>query len=75
MITLNVSISESEYKMLGIKTDKLTFSDVVDLVSRQQIKKKLKKSIELAEKAGLSAMNMDEITEEVNAVRNAKNRR
>jgi len=34
MKTLNVSISESEYKMLGIKTEKLTFSDVVDLVTR-----------------------------------------
>jgi len=74
MKTLNVSISESEYKMLGIKTDKLTFSDVVDLVTRQQFRKKLKKSIELAEKAGLSTMTMDEITKEVNAVRNAKNR-
>ncbi len=34
----------------------------------------LNKSVHLAEKYGLSSMSMDEITEEVKAVRNAKNR-
>jgi len=74
MRTLNVSISDKEYKLLGIRNDRLKFSEVVDIIMKQQFKKHLKKSVELAEECGLSAMTMDEITKEVNAVRNEKNR-
>ncbi len=74
MRTLNVSISDKEYRLLGIKNDQLKFSDVVNLVNKQQFRKHLKKSVELAEECGLSTMTMDEITKEVNAVRNAKTR-
>jgi hypothetical protein len=44
----------------------------IDLINGQQFKQKLKKSVKLAEKCGLSTMTMDEITAEVNAVRTAK---
>lgn len=74
MRTLNVSISDKEYKSLGIKNDQLKFSEVVNLVNKQQFRKHLKQSVELAEECGLSTMTMDEITKEVNAVRNAKDR-
>ena len=69
MRTLNVSISDKEYKLLGIKNDQLKFSEVVDIVTRQQFKKHLRKSVELAEECGLSTMTMDEITDEVKAAR------
>jgi len=76
MRTLNVSISDSEYSMYGIKTNRLTFSDIVNLVNRQQFRAHLKKSVELAKECGLSEMTMEEIDAEVKAVReNAKNRR
>jgi len=75
MRTLNISISDLELDKFGIKKDKITFSEFVDLVSKELTRQTLNKCIELAEKYRLSSMTMDEITKEVKAVRkNAKNR-
>ena len=75
MRTLNVSISEIEYNKFGIKNDHLTFTDFIDIVSKELTRQNLNKCIELADKYGLSKMTMEEITDEVKAVRkNAKNR-
>jgi len=75
MRTLNVSISDIEYSKFGIKNDNLSFTDFIEIVSRELSKQNLNKCIELANKYGLSKMTMDEITDEVKAVRqNAKNR-
>ena len=73
MKTLNISISDIEYSKFGLKNDKLSFSDFIDLVSRELTRQNLNKCVELAEKYGLSKMTMEEITDEVKAVRqNAK---
>ncbi len=73
MKTLSISISEAEYQAFGINGDSLNFSELLDLVSRELTRQNLDKCVELAEKHGLSAMTMDEITNEVKAVRlNAK---
>lgn len=72
MRTLNVSISDNEYKRYGIKNDTLTFADIVDIVNRKRLKQALEESIEYAEKCGLSSMTMDEIDEEIKSVRNAE---
>lgn len=75
MRTLNISISDLELDKFGIKEDKITFSEFVDIVSKELTKQTLNKSIELSEKFGLSKMTMEEITKEVKAVRkNAKAR-
>jgi hypothetical protein len=75
MRTLNISISDLELDKFGIKKDKITFSEFLDLVSKELTKQTLNKCIELSEKFGLSKMTMDEITREVKAVRkNAKAR-
>ena len=75
MRTLNVSISEVEYNKFGLKNDNLTFTDFIDIVSKELTRQNLNKCIELADKYGLSKMTMEEITDEVKAVRrNAKNR-
>ncbi|MBK8670648.1 MAG: hypothetical protein IPN89_14830 [Saprospiraceae bacterium] len=74
MRTLNISISDLEFNKFGIIKDTLTFTEFVELISRELIRQNLNKSVQLAEKYGLSSMSMDEITEEVKAVRNAKNR-
>ena len=75
MRTLNVSISDIEYNKFGLKEDKLTFTDFIDLVTKELTRQNLNKCLELADKYGLSKMTMDEITYEVKAVRkNAKNR-
>ena len=75
MKTLSISISEAEYQTFGIKGDSLNFSDFLDLVSRELTRQNLDKCVELAEKHGLSAMTMEEITDEVNAVRRDAKRR
>ena len=75
MRTLNVSISDNEFNKFGIKNDKLNFTDFVDIVSKELTRQNLNMCIELAERYGLSKMTMEEITNEVKAVRsNAKNR-
>ena len=75
MKTLNIFISEIEYNKFGIKKNELTFSDFVDIVSKELARQTLDKCIELAEKAGLSELTMAEISKEVKAVRkNAKSR-
>ena len=73
MRTLNVSISDIEYNRFGLKDEKLTFTEIIDVVSRELTRQNLNKCLELADKYGISKMTMDEITNEVKAVRkNAK---
>ena len=74
MRTLNVSISDIEYNKFGLKEDKLNFTDFIDLISKELTRQNLNKCVELADKYGILKMTMDEITNEVKAVRsNAKN--
>ena len=75
MRTLQIAISDLEFNKFGIKTENLSFSDFLEMVSKELMRQNLNKCIELAEKYGLSKMTMYEITKEVKAVRkNAKNR-
>mgnify|MGYP001234672063 CR=1 FL=1 len=75
MRTLSVSISDIEYKKFGLTKEQISFSDFIELVSKELIRQNLNKSIELANKYGLSKMTMDEITNEVKIVRkDAKSR-
>jgi hypothetical protein len=69
MKTLNIAISELEYDKFGLKDKNFRFSDFIDIVSRELARQTLNKSIELAEKYGLSKMSMTEISKEVKAVR------
>lgn len=75
MRTLNVSISDIDFNKFGLKKEQLTFSDFIDLVTKELTRQNLDKTIELAERYGISKMTMDEISNEVKSVRsNAKNR-
>jgi len=74
MRTLNVSISDIEYNKFGLKGEQLTFTDFIELVSKELTRQNLNECLELSNKYGIAKMTMDEITSEVNAVRrNAKN--
>jgi hypothetical protein len=75
MRTLNISISDIEFTKFGLKNEKLSFTDFIDLVSKELMRENLKKCLDLSAKYGLSEMTMDEINAEVKAVRSsAKNR-
>jgi hypothetical protein len=69
MRTLKISLSELECSKFGIQNEQLTFSDLVDLVSRELSMQALNNSVQLAERFGLSNLTMDNITNEVKAVR------
>jgi hypothetical protein len=70
MRTISIDISELEYEKFGFRTDKLSFSEFVEMVSRELSRQNLSKTVGLAEWYGLSSMTMGEISEEVKAVRN-----
>ena len=75
MRTLNVSISDIEFNKFGLQDVNLNFTDIIDLVSKELMRQNLNKSLELANKYGLSKMTMDEISNEVKALRkDAKSR-
>ena len=73
MKTLSVSISDLEYNQFGINSDKLSFTEFVDIVNKQITKQALNQCIKLAEKYKLSRMSMDEIKDEIKAVRTTTN--
>jgi hypothetical protein len=70
MRTINIDKSDLEFQKFGLKTNRLSFSAFVDIVSREISRQNLAKTVELAERYGLSNMTMDEISNEVKAVRN-----
>jgi hypothetical protein len=69
MRTISIDISDLEFQKFGFKGDRLSFSAFVDIVSREISRQNLAKTVELAERYGLSNMTMDEIFNEVKAVR------
>ena len=75
MKTISVSISDLEYNQFGINNYKLSFTELVDIVNKEITKQTLNKCVQLAEKYKLSKMSMDEINDEVKAVRDAKSNR
>jgi hypothetical protein len=73
MRTINISISDIEFIKFGIKSENLNFTEFIELVTKELTRQNLNKSLELAEKYGISKMTMKDITNEVKAVRgNAK---
>ena len=74
MKTLSIAISDVEYAKFGITGNALSFSDFVDMVSKELMRENLKAAVSAAATFGLSSMTMEDITTEVQAVRqNAKN--
>jgi len=73
MKSLNITISDVEYAKFGITNNELSFSDFVDIVSKELLRKNINAAVDAADTCGLSAMTMDDITAEVQALRqNAK---
>ena len=73
-VTPGVPLSDIECAKFGITNNVLSFSDFVDIVSKELMKENMEAAICAAETSGLSSMTMEDITTEVQAVRqNAKN--
>ena len=69
MKTLTIAIPDREYKNVGLKKTNLSFAELRNLIELQIMRDTMDKCLFYAEKYGLSEMTMDEINEEVNAVR------
>ncbi|MCB0803125.1 MAG: hypothetical protein KDB74_08495 [Flavobacteriales bacterium] len=72
MKSVNLQISDFEYNQLGLNKKALSFSELIEIISKRITKQTLEKSIQLADKYGLSKMTLKEIDEEIKAQRNAK---
>ena len=73
MRTINISISDLEYNKFGLTEDKLSFSEFIDIVSRELARQNLREAVKLGEKYGNSKTTMKDIDKEIKSVRkNAK---
>lgn len=69
MKTLNILISEFEFQKYNLKSENLSFTELVEIISREVNRQNLKNAVELSERFGISTMTMDEISKEINSVR------
>lgn len=73
MKSVNIQISDFEFDQLGLNKNTLSFSELIEIIGKKITIQTLEKSIQIANKYGLSKMTMEEIDEEIKAHRNAKN--
>ena len=75
MKTINIAVSDLEYNKFGLRANKLSFSELLEVFSKELSKQTLNECLKLSERYGLSKMTMSDISKEVKAARkNAKNR-
>ncbi len=60
---------DKDFERLGISSDNISMDELMDIVHRDVTRSMANHTVELAEKYGLSRMTMEEIDEEVKAVR------
>jgi hypothetical protein len=73
MRTVQIKVSETDFRKYKLGVDELKFSDLVELISTEIARKALLDCNEIAEKVGLAEMTLEEINDEIKAVRDAKN--
>lgn len=73
MKSLNIQLSDRDFNQLGLDKTTLSFSEFIEIIGKRITQRTLEKSVRLADEYGLSQMTMEEINEEVEALRNAKN--
>lgn len=71
MKSVNVQISDKEFKKHGLTKDSVSFSELMLIISKQIAKENLKACLEFSEKYGLSKMTMKEINSEIREERDA----
>ncbi len=72
MKTLSIKLTDEEYTQLGIQKDQFSLDEMIALVKKKVNQETLEKSLELAEKYGLSKLTKDEILNEVKGYRDAQ---
>ncbi len=72
MKSLQIELSDFEYNQLNLSSNKLSFSELLDILTKRISGHMLEESVKLAEKYGLAKMTMDEINQDIKQHRNAK---
>lgn len=72
MRTIQIKVSETDFRKYNLGSTEIKFTDLVELISREYARKALLECNEIAKQVGLSKMTMDEINAEIKAVRDAK---
>jgi hypothetical protein len=72
MKTLTVNLSEKEFLKYGFRSENLDFDELVRKIKIDLAKEAMKNTVSIAEKEGLSAITLEEINQEIKAVRSAK---
>jgi hypothetical protein len=73
MRTLQIKVSETDFKRYNLDADEIKFSDLVEKISLENARQALLKCNEIAKEVGLSDFTLEEINFEIQAVRDAKN--
>ncbi len=68
MKSIKIEMSDLEYDQLGLATSTLSFSELINIITKRINKQILERSIQLAGKYGLSKMTMDGINEEIDKI-------
>ncbi len=72
MKTLTINLSEKEFLKYGFRSENPDFDEFVRKIKIDLAKEALRNTVSIAEKEGLSAITLEEINQEVKAVRGAK---
>lgn len=72
MQTIKLKISDTDFQRYKFEGQEIKFTDLVDKISLEYARQSLLECNEIAEKAGLSKMTLDDINAEIKAVRDAK---
>ena len=73
MKTIQIKVSETDYRKYNLGKEDINFRDLVEMISREYAREALLECNEIAKKEGLSGMTMEEINAEIKDVRDAKN--
>jgi hypothetical protein len=75
MKTVQLLLSEKEYVRYASKKKRVRFRDVRKQLLTEAFQAALERSVNLATKAGISAMTVDDINSEIEKTRNASSSR
>ncbi len=69
MQTLQIKISNTDFKRYNFRNSEIKITDLVDLINKEYARKVLIECNKIAKEEGLSEMTLDEINAEINAIR------
>ncbi len=69
MRTIQISVSDNDYKQYFSKQSKISFKDLRENILSVTFQQSIDKSVQLAKKSGLSKLTMKEINAEIEKAR------